>query len=298
MKFHLNKINLFAITMIFLMLTIFISLGYSINQLSFILDPDNPAFTFEENQFNDDTSFKLLEYYGNENNTVYVSIPKNSTRLYSNISVKGESTPTQTYVTDDVESIAVGDVITSTPENEIAVGARGAVNLLNSTGDELWSHDFSGYYILGVDIGDVNTTIAGNEIAVASDEKYVYLLRASDGSTIWRMKMKQDLRSRLKISYDQIDMINEILLDPDMQVVEDFLGLVAEYGTPEEINAQAAAAHQLPILREKVAAAKPEYLDDLDWLTEQRDKGAFITVADYRRRVLGERADEIVFQDD
>jgi antitoxin component of MazEF toxin-antitoxin module len=37
---------------------------------------------------------------------------------------------------------------------------------------------------------------------------------------------------------------------------------------------------------------------DLEWLTEQRDKDAFISVADYRRRVLGAEADSMTFADD
>ena len=37
---------------------------------------------------------------------------------------------------------------------------------------------------------------------------------------------------------------------------------------------------------------------DLEWLIEQRDDGAFISEAEYRRAVLGGRADEMTFQDD
>ncbi|HHJ07193.1 MAG TPA: hypothetical protein ENK24_06810, partial [Anaerolineae bacterium] len=70
------------------------------------------------------------------------------------------------------------------------------------------------------------------------------------------------------------------------------------YGTPEEINRQAAAARQLPNLLKKVEETKPEYLADLEWLARQRDKGAFISVSDYRRKVLGKKADSMRFQDD
>ena len=45
-------------------------------------------------------------------------------------------------------------------------------------------------------------------------------------------------------------------------------------------------------------AARPEYLADLDWLAEQRDRGAFVSVADFRRGVLGDRADTMAFRDD
>ena len=83
-----------------------------------------------------------------------------------------------------------------------------------------------------------------------------------------------------------------------MRVINDFLAVVAKYGTPEEINAKAQAARQLPALRQRVQEINPAYLADLDWLVEQRDKGAFISVADYRRKVLGDRADSMTFADD
>jgi hypothetical protein len=110
--------------------------------------------------------------------------------------------------------------------------------------------------------------------------------------------MNEELRNRLKISPDRLEAINAILLNPDMRVVNDFLAVVEKYGTPEEINAKAAAARQLPALRQKVAETHPEYLADLDWLIEQRDADAFISIADYKRKVLGDKADGMTFLDD
>ena len=110
--------------------------------------------------------------------------------------------------------------------------------------------------------------------------------------------MTQDLRERLKISSERLDEINAILLNPDERVINDFLAVVEKYGTPEEINAQAAEARQLDNLLAKVAQVKPEYLEDLTWLQAQRDAGAFIRVADYRQKVLGEKAATTNFADD
>lgn len=110
--------------------------------------------------------------------------------------------------------------------------------------------------------------------------------------------MEQDIRHLLKIPTSRLDDINAILLDPNMQVVNDFLAVVAKYGTPEEINRKAAAARALPALLKKVEATKPEYLKDLRWLEEQRDQGAFITIADYRRKVLGDKAAKTQFNDE
>jgi hypothetical protein len=106
------------------------------------------------------------------------------------------------------------------------------------------------------------------------------------------------LRNRLRIPVDRLDEINAVLLNPDMRVMNDFLDVVARYGTPEEINAKAREARKLDNLLDKVKGTKPEFLGDLNWLTEQREAGVFISVADYRRKVLGEAADTMAFADD
>ncbi len=107
-----------------------------------------------------------------------------------------------------------------------------------------------------------------------------------------------DLRKRLQISPDRIDAINKVLLDPEMRVMNDFFEVVAKYGTPEEINAKAQEARKMENLLAKVKETKPEYLRDLEWLTEQRDQGAFISVDAYRRKVMGDKAKETDFADD
>lgn len=110
--------------------------------------------------------------------------------------------------------------------------------------------------------------------------------------------MEHNLHARLKIAPDRLEAINNLLLNPDMRVISDFLEVVAKYGTPEEINAKANAARDMNALLQRVADTKPEYLADLEWLAEQRDKEAFISVADYRRKVLGQTADSTHFADD
>ena len=111
-------------------------------------------------------------------------------------------------------------------------------------------------------------------------------------------QMTQDLRELLKIPTSRLDEINALLLNPEMQVVNDILAVVAKYGTPQDINAKARQASQLSALLQKVEAVKPEYLKDLEWLEEQRKSGRFISIADYRRKVLGSKADTIAFKDE
>ena len=110
--------------------------------------------------------------------------------------------------------------------------------------------------------------------------------------------MTSDLRNRLRISAGRLDEINSLLLDPNTQVVNDFLAVVEKYGTVEEINRKAEEARRLPNLMARLKDTGSPYLADLEWLIEQRDQGAFISVADYRRKVLGERASAMTFLDD
>jgi len=109
--------------------------------------------------------------------------------------------------------------------------------------------------------------------------------------------MRQQLLQRLKIPADRLDAINQVLVGGDLRVIEGLLEVVEEFGTPEAINRQAAEAGRLPNLLREVKRVRPEYLLELEWLAEQRDRGRFISVADYRRKVLGARADTMRFAD-
>jgi hypothetical protein len=110
--------------------------------------------------------------------------------------------------------------------------------------------------------------------------------------------MNEEMRQKLMIAPDRLEAINKVLLNPDSQVVNNFLEVVAKYGTPEEINRKADAARQLPALLERVKQTKPEHLELLDWLTEQRDQGKFVSMDAYRSDVLGDKAKTTKFNDD
>jgi hypothetical protein len=109
--------------------------------------------------------------------------------------------------------------------------------------------------------------------------------------------MREQWLQRLKIPADRIEAINAVLLGGHLQAIEALLAVVEEFGGPEQINRQAEAARRLPALLEQVERVRPEYLCDLRWLIEQRDAGGFISIADYRRRLLGERAEHMRFTD-
>ena len=110
--------------------------------------------------------------------------------------------------------------------------------------------------------------------------------------------MTSNLQDRLCISQAHLDEINALLLDPNSKVIRAFLEVVKKYGSPDEINRKAAEARDLGRLMARLREVGSPYVADLEWLIEQRDRGAFISEADYRRKVLGDRADRMTFRDD
>jgi hypothetical protein len=108
--------------------------------------------------------------------------------------------------------------------------------------------------------------------------------------------MNNNYFKMLKIPRNRLDAINSVLLDPNSQVMKDFFAVVARYGTPQEINKKHRKSRKMENLFKLVEAKNPDHLKDLHWLIEQRNKGAFISIADYRKKVLGDTAQKMKFK--
>jgi len=106
-----------------------------------------------------------------------------------------------------------------------------------------------------------------------------------------------DLRDRLRIDEKQLLAINDFLLDPGNEVINRFLAVVDRYGTPEEINAKARAARDLDSLLTRLRESGSPYLSDVEWLAAQRDAGAFISIDEFRGKVVGDRAKGMTFDE-
>lgn len=106
------------------------------------------------------------------------------------------------------------------------------------------------------------------------------------------------MQNLLKINPSLLDSVNSVLLDPNSRVMKNFFDVVAKYGTPEEINRKHREARKMENLFKQVEAKAPDYIKDLNWLIEQRDRGAFISVADYRHKVLGDAVKNVKFKDE
>ena len=96
-----------------------------------------------------------------------------------------------------------------------------------------------------------------------------------------------ELRESLKIATERLDEINNFLSDPSNELVNQLLELVERYGGPEEINRKAAEARDLDHLMDQLKTQGSPYVADLEWLAEQRKTNAFISMAEYRKRVMG-----------
>jgi len=110
--------------------------------------------------------------------------------------------------------------------------------------------------------------------------------------------MEDNRRALLSIPLDRLDAVNQVLLDPGSAVMSSFLDVVAKYGTPDEINHKHRDSRQLANLLRKVEASNPDYIKDLHWLEKQTKENRFISIRDYRRKILGTAADSRAYADE
>jgi hypothetical protein len=107
-----------------------------------------------------------------------------------------------------------------------------------------------------------------------------------------------DLRHKLEIPDKNLKEINDFLLNPENPLISDLLQVIDKYGGVDEINKKAEEAGQLDNLMTRLQSTQPDYVKDLEWLTEKRDNEAFLNVSEYRRRVLGDKLANTKFNDD
>lgn len=106
-----------------------------------------------------------------------------------------------------------------------------------------------------------------------------------------------DLRGRLRIHEENLEEINKFLLRKDNPLVNRLLEILEKYGGVDQINRKATQARDLDHLMKRLEKKKSPFVEDLDWLTKQRDKEAFISIPDYRRKILRKKADSMEFDE-
>lgn len=104
-----------------------------------------------------------------------------------------------------------------------------------------------------------------------------------------------EMRDLLKISPKKLEEINKFLLDPDNRLINDFLDVIKKYGTIDEIRKKGEENGRLESLLGRLKNS--DYRKDLKWLEEQRDNGSFISIEDYRKKILGNNAGNKAFDE-
>jgi hypothetical protein len=107
-----------------------------------------------------------------------------------------------------------------------------------------------------------------------------------------------DKRKLLEITNEALESVNKFLLDENNPLINDLISLIDKYGGIETINKKAEEAGKLENLLEKLGKKNPGYLKNIEWLISQRDRNSFISVEDYRKKVLGDNASGISFDED
>jgi len=106
-----------------------------------------------------------------------------------------------------------------------------------------------------------------------------------------------NVRERLRIKEENLKEINDFLLRKDNPLINGLLEIVEKYGGVDEINRKAKEARKLENLMSQLKKKNSPYVKDLEWLIKQRDKEAFISIPDYRRKILGKKAESQKFDE-
>jgi len=106
-----------------------------------------------------------------------------------------------------------------------------------------------------------------------------------------------ELRSKLKIQEQNLEEVNRFLGAKNNPLVDALLNIVDKYGGVDEINRRAMDARKVENLMARLERKKSPFLKDLEWLMKQRDKDEFISISEYRRKVLGKKADSAEFDE-
>ncbi|MCK5543418.1 MAG: hypothetical protein KAI40_12065 [Desulfobacterales bacterium] len=90
-----------------------------------------------------------------------------------------------------------------------------------------------------------------------------------------------DNKDLLKISAKDIDIVNQILTNTDNKLVKDLTNLIEKFGGADAINEKAKQAKKPDVLMQQLKDMKSPYVADLEWLMEQKDNKAFVSMNEY-----------------
>ncbi len=103
---------------------------------------------------------------------------------------------------------------------------------------------------------------------------------------------------QLRIQQGPVDEINKYLTDPNNPLVKSVKELIQKHGGVEKINKMARENGTVESLMGRLKDKGSPMYNDLQWLIEQRDSGAFITLNDFRSKALGKDASGMTFKEE
>jgi hypothetical protein len=116
-------------------------------------------------------------------------------------------------------------------------------------------------------------------------------------STVWKVIVLSDLRKKLRIHEENVKEINEFLLTKDNPLVDGLLEIVEKHGGVNEINRKAKQNRKPEVLMGRLEKNKSPFVKDIEWLVKQKDKEAFISIPEYKKKILGKKVGSMKFDE-
>jgi len=105
------------------------------------------------------------------------------------------------------------------------------------------------------------------------------------------------LRKKLRIHEENLTEINEFLLTKDNPLVDGLLEIVEKHGGVNEINRKAKQNRKPEVLMGRLEKNKSLFVKDIEWLVKQKDKEAFISIPEYKKKILGKKVGSMKFDE-
>lgn len=102
-------------------------------------------------------------------------------------------------------------------------------------------------------------------------------------------------KEMLKIQAKDLDVVNQLMINPDNTVIKALCDLIEKFGGRDAINKKAAEARKPENLMQRIKNMNSPYVADLEWLMEQRDKKAFISMDEYCKNTAGKDVSDVDF---
>ena len=93
------------------------------------------------------------------------------------------------------------------------------------------------------------------------------------------------MKGKLAIGSKVLNEVNEFLTKKSNPIIDRMTEVIDKYGDPKKINDLTQKNGKIETLMEKLQYQKLEYVDQLNWLIEQRDGKKFISLEEYKNKI-------------